>query len=245
MRPFSQALLAAHVHAAPSTCDLAAAPADLDTAYAVQQEVLAALAKELRPTAWKVSPPRAGAAPLASPVPPQGVFASPAVIRPPESGLLGIECEIAFRFLSTPAQGAGREELARITEAVVLIELCATRFADFDTAPPLARLADFQSHAAFVVGTGIRDWSGLDFAAQPVSLYVHGRSVMETYGSHPTRDLAAMLAWGVDHCAARGMPLQAGDVVTTGSWTGVTPLHPGEEAVARFAGIGEARLALD
>jgi 2-keto-4-pentenoate hydratase len=244
MRPFSQALLAAHIHAAPSTCDLAAAPTDVETAYAIQQEVLAALAQE-RPIAWKVSPPRAGAAPHASPVPPQGVFASPAVIRPPESGLLGIECEIAFRFLSAPASGAAREELAAITEAVVLIELCATRFADFDAAPPLARLADFQSHAAFVVGTGIRDWSDLDFAGQPVSLHVRGRSVMETYGSHPTRDLAAMLAWGVGHCTARGMPLQAGDVVTTGSWTGVTPLHPGEEAVARFAGIGEARLALD
>ena len=36
----------------------------------------------------------------------------------------------------------------------------------------------------------------------------------------------------------------AGDVVTTGTWTGMTPVTFGDEVVARFAGIGEAALRI-
>ena len=53
-----------------------------------------------------------------------------------------------------------------------------------------------------------------------------------------------MVAWAVRHCARRGMPLQAGDVVPTGTWTGLTVVRPGEAVTAVFEGIGEARLRL-
>jgi 2-keto-4-pentenoate hydratase len=53
-----------------------------------------------------------------------------------------------------------------------------------------------------------------------------------------------MVEWAAKHCSARGMPLAAGDVVTTGTWTGMTPVSPGDDVVARFDGIGEARLRL-
>jgi 2-keto-4-pentenoate hydratase/2-oxohepta-3-ene-1,7-dioic acid hydratase in catechol pathway len=40
------------------------------------------------------------------------------------------------------------------------------------------------------------------------------------------------------------MPLAAGDIVTTGTWTGLTSIAAGDEALARFEGIGESRLRL-
>ena len=40
------------------------------------------------------------------------------------------------------------------------------------------------------------------------------------------------------------MPLEAGDVVTTGTWTGLTAVMPMEDIVAVFPGVGEARLRL-
>jgi 2-keto-4-pentenoate hydratase len=133
---------------------------------------------------------------------------------------------------------------AAVEEVVPLIELCETRFADFARAGALAKLADFQCHGAFVVGSGTRAFDR-DFATQRVDVTLEGRTGVSAIGSHPTGSLWEMVAWAVEHCASRGMPLQAGDLVTTGSWTGVMPLAPGEEVVVRFEGIGEARLALD
>jgi len=212
----------------------ALAPSGIEGAYRVQDAVLRALDGNRRPTAWKVSPARPKAEPLASPVPATGVHDSPARMPPAGGVSLGIEAEIAFR-LGT--HGA-------IEAVCVLIELCATRYSNWNAADPLSRLADFQSHGAFIVGSGIPDWRQLDFHAQAVELRVEGAIVKHGIGTHPTGDLVAMLAWASQHCEGRGWPLAVGDIVTMGSWTGITALAPGQEAVARFPGIGEARLAL-
>jgi 2-keto-4-pentenoate hydratase len=45
------------------------------------------------------------------------------------------------------------------------------------------------------------------------------------------------------HVADRG-GLREGDVVTTGSWVGIVPVQLGDDVVARFTGIGEARVRL-
>ena len=43
--------------------------------------------------------------------------------------------------------------------------------------------------------------------------------------------------------AERGLGLHAGDVITTGAWTGLEIAKPGDEVTARFPGIGEATRA--
>lgn len=222
-------------------------PSNVLEAYAVQERVLHELSAGRRATAWKVSPVSDGADPVASPVPPQGVHASPATISADERILLGVECEIAFRFGRAPRADFASFDLGLdgVEEALVLIELCETRLADWAEAPALWRVADFQSHGAFVLGSGTRDWRSLDYARQEAQLRVNGRPVARAVGGHPARELPAMVAWAVRHCARRGMPLQAGDVVTTGSWTGLTAVMPVEEIVAAFPGIGEARLRLE
>jgi 2-keto-4-pentenoate hydratase len=240
---FADALLEAH--RAGHTCTVAAgiAPRSVAEAYRVQQRVLERLAYGARPQAWKVSPAPAGGEILASPVPPR-LERSPAAISAGTRTILGIEAEVAFRFAATPPGAASVADVrAAVGEMVALIELCETRLTGWQQSPALAKLADFQSHGAFVVGSGTRDLDR-DFAAQRVELQIEGRTAARAAGSHPTGRLWEMVAWAVSHCAGRGMPLQAGDIVTTGSWTGLVPIAPGEEAVARFAGIGEARLAL-
>jgi 2-keto-4-pentenoate hydratase len=41
------------------------------------------------------------------------------------------------------------------------------------------------------------------------------------------------------------MPLAAGDIVTTGSWSGLTAVQPVEDLVAVFPGVGEAHMRLE
>ena len=218
-------------------------PATVGEAYRVQREVLDRLSFGARPVAWKVSPAAPGREMLASPVASR-LERSPATIAAGTRAILGLEAEVAFRFASTPPPDPTLADVrAAVDEMFVLIELCETRLADWSGAAPLAKLADFQSHGAFVVGSGTRELSR-DFATQRFELDVGGRSGVGGVGTHPSGRLWEMLAWTVQHCAARGLALQAGDVVTTGSWNGLTPVARGEEAVARFAGIGEARLTL-
>lgn len=207
-------------------------PADLEEVYRVQDLVLRALAGAARPGAWKAIPPRPGSAPAASPVPPAQVLSSPARL-PAGRELLGVEAEIAFRL------GADLEP----EEALVAIELCETRLAGWESAPLLWKIADFQSNAALVVGTGTHAWRDIDFSAQRVELIVNGSLVGEAVGAHPAKDPSRLLPWMIGHCARRG-GLRAGDIVTTGSWLGIVKVNPGEAVVARFPGIGEARLRL-
>ena len=79
---------------------------------------------------------------------------------------------------------------------------------------------------------------------QSVELTVNGKSVVSRTGSHPSGNPFALAEWAAAHCVARGMPLAAGDIVTTGTWTGLTPVAPGDDVVARFAGIGESTLRM-
>ena len=204
------------------------APASLDEAYRVQDLVL----KRARPGAWKAIPPRPGSAPAASPVPAACVLRSPASMPAPRM-LLGVEAEIAFRL------GAGLEP----QEALAAIELCETRLSGWDSAPALWKLADFQSNAALIVGSGTASWKGIDFGAQQVEVVVNGARAAGAVGGHPAGDPSRLLPWLREHCAGRG-GLRPGDIVTTGSWVGIVKVAPGDEIEARFAGIGACRLRL-
>jgi 2-keto-4-pentenoate hydratase len=207
-------------------------PADLEEMYRVQDLVLQAIANGERPGAWKAIPPRPGTEAAATPVPAGHVVASPAKLAAGRQ-LLGVEAEIAFRL----------DRHLQPEEALVLIELCETRLADWGSASSLWKLADFQSNAALVIGTGTRAWRKIDFSAQAVELLVNGRQVKRGVGTHPAKDPSKLLPWIVSHCASRG-GLQAGDIIATGSWIGIVEVQPGDEVVARFPGIGEAQLGL-
>jgi 2-keto-4-pentenoate hydratase len=208
-------------------------PADLQEVYRVQDLVLRELAGNARPGAWKAIPPRPGTEPAASPVPPRRVFSSPARLRA-ERELLGVEAEIAFRL------GADLEP----EEALVAIELCETRLARWDSAPLLWKIADFQSNAALVLGSGTRGWRAIDFSTQRFELAVNGKARKNGQGGHPAGNPSQLLPWLVGHCTQRG-GLRTGDIVTTGSWVGIVPVTPGDDVVVRFPGIGEARLNLE
>ena len=242
IRGLSERLLEAHTQGNPFAVETPHFLESADEAYWVQEVVLRGLDAR-RPIAWKVSPPKAGAPSFGSPTPLAGLRVSPAQFEGDRNRILGVEAEVAFRFGEAPAKTGKRTDIERaVEEAFVLIEFCESRFANWDQAPSLCRIADFQSHGGFALGSGTREWRAIDFARQPVELWINGARVAQQRGSHPSGDPFALVAWAATHCAERGMPLAAGDIVTTGTWTGLTPVNPGDEVVARFEGIGAATL---
>ena len=52
----------------------------------------------------------------------------------------------------------------------------------------------------------------------------------------------SLLPWFVRHVEARGARVQAGDLVTLGTWTGLLFAAPGERIDAQFDGVGAARV---
>ena len=219
-------LIDARAGGAPVDARADNAPAD---PYAVQEAVMQVLAKGRRATLWKAIPPRGGV-PFASPVPAPFVLDSPARVATGHA-FLGVEAEVAFRL----------DAALQPVEALVLIEACATRLADWERAPAAWKLADFQSNSACVLGSGTRRSVG--WAAQRAEVLINGEVAASAVGSHPSRDPSTLLPWLVEHVRSRG-GLQAGDVVTTGAWTGIVPAAAGDDVVVRFPGIGEARVTL-
>ncbi|HEV8096826.1 MAG TPA: fumarylacetoacetate hydrolase family protein [Burkholderiales bacterium] len=217
-----------------------------EDAYRLQDAVFAQLWPGKPPAAWKVGSPGEGVEPTGAPI--ASVHASPARLASAGRSMIGIEAEIAFRVGRDVAMSKDpptqSDLAASVIEALVTIEICDTRLADWKNASPLWKLADFQSNSALVTGSGTRAWREIDFAVQAVELRIGARTIAAR-GAHPWGDPFRLLPWAAAHCVRRSSPLRAGDLVTTGSWTGMEFAQPGEEIVARFPGIGEARVRFD
>jgi len=217
-------------------------------AYRVQDKVFARLWPGAHPAAWKAGGPSDRVEPTAAPIAQELVLKKPARVSAKALGMVGVEGEVAFRVakdLPPRGQAYGEEEIAAaIAEAVVTIEVCASRLAKWKAAPGGWQLADFQNHGALVVGSGKKDWRRIDFRRQPMEIRI-GSRVAKATGAHSWGDPFRLMPWIVSHCARRSGGLRKGDIVTTGAWTGLEAAKAGDEVVATFPGIGEARLRID
>lgn len=235
----ARALLAARAGAAPAPLPLD----NRDTAYAVQELTLATLGPH---NAWKVGAKSPEAEPTAAPLPASGVLSSGAVFTEPAWKLRGVELELAVRLSRdvAPEDFDTDDGLARCIDAAIpAIEEVETRLPDLKGSTPFAQLADLQSHGALVLGEP-RPWpaGGVDLAALEARLWFDGKGVAHTRGGHPVGQLRPLLAWLARHAQARGRPLRAGDVVTTGSLTGMLFAPPGSTVEGELAGIGRVHL---
>lgn len=216
------------------------APVDLQTAYAVQDATLALIGP---PGGWKVGAGSPDAEPGCAPLPMAGVFAAGARLLGPPWQMRGIEVEVALRLgrdLDPGDRLLSAPELVAAVDAVLpAIEVVETRLADWRDSEPLAQLADLQSHGALVLGAPAslpaRD---LDLRHIEAYLAFDGQPVASTYGANRAGDIWRLLAWLARHCALRGQSLRAGQVVTTGSCTGMLFAPEGAHVQAQLKGIG-------
>jgi 2-keto-4-pentenoate hydratase len=227
--------------------ELGAVPATSDDAYDVQDRVARMLGWFASGHArhWKVGAAGPGAAPSATPLPAEGVAASPARFAGRRFHGIGIEAEVAFRFASVPRTGVALEDVVRaVGEIVVTIEIVDARIVDAAGAPAMLKLADAQMHGALVVGTGI-PWRPVDWERQRVVVKRDGVVVHDARGGHALRDPASLLPWFVDHVDARLGGVCAGDLVTAGTWIGILPAAAGDAIDVVFDGIGAASVSFD
>lgn len=198
-------------------------PADRAGAYAIQDATLAAIG----PIAgWKVGAKGPQAEPHCAPLPASGIHASGATLTGPAWRWRCVEVEVAFR-LGRDLDPQGRllpaVELAQAFDAVLpVIEVVESRLAEGHIADPLAQLADLQCHGALVLGSPSTQASAqVNLRTVVASLSFGTTSAAHMHGGNPAQDVWRLLSWLALHCAQRGQPLRAGQIVTTGSCTGL------------------------
>jgi 2-keto-4-pentenoate hydratase len=245
--PFDVALAAQRLVAARAGAPVAAAlvtPPSRDLAYAVQDATLAALGPI---GGWKVGRKSASAEPQCAPLPSAGVLPSGATLRGPSWTLRGIEVEVALRLgrdIVPSGAGVDRDEMLRAIDSVMpAVEVVETRLAERRDSDPLAQLADLQSHGALVLGAPCGfDPSRIDFAVVEARLAFDGQPIADVRGGNPAGDVLRLLEWLALHSARRGHPLRAGDVITTGSCSGMAFAPADARVSAEVVGMGRVEL---
>lgn len=226
-------------------------PANVDEAYRLQGEVQAAMDEPV--CGWKIGATSRSvqeaigtAEPFAGPLYGPRCHGTGAELPVPE-GVLGLECEFAFR-LARPlpprplpyAPEEVVEAVGSVHPAIELVGLClpAEAFRDVRWC-----IADHALDVAFVAGAAIPDWHGLDLPALSVRCVINGKEVAVGNGAAVLGNPVTALTWLANALSRRGRGLLADDWISTGTCTGIQAVRPGDVVEAVFGGTGSVRVA--
>lgn len=173
---------------------------------------------------------------------------SPAKVSAASYHMHGIESEFAFelaRDLKPRKTPLTEEQVARTVAAVYpAIEVVDSRYSEWLEAGAPSLIADNAVNGALVLGPRLKKWKTLDLAKHRVRLSINGEIVGKGSGrlvlGHPLK----ALAWLINDRSERGIVLLAGQIITTGTCTGIHFAKIGDEAVADFGVLGEVRVTV-
>ncbi len=174
---------------------------------------------------------------------------SPASVAIFEGQRASVEGEFAFRFARALPPRPGAYELDEVLDAVEVlvpaIEIVGCRFeGGYDGLGAVRLVADATAHTAFVEGPRNAGWRDIDLPSHPVRLFKNGRLAGEGSGAKALDGPLSVLLWTANHLSRLGEAIEAGEVVTTGTCTGITPVAPGDAVSADFGSLGRVELRL-
>lgn len=134
-----------------------------------------------------------------------------------------------------------------VTEAVASLhpglELAECRFVHDAAFPPLpAILADGAGSGTIVYGPAITDWKTRDIAGQEVTLSSNGRLRRQGTAAAALDHPMVPLTWLANELSRTGVGMKAGQMISTGTLTGMLAPKPGEDYVADFGPLGSVRV---
>ena len=169
-----------------------------------------------------------------------------ATVSLPMAHTPGIESEFAVGLaadLPRRAEPWTKEEVeAAVAWVGPAFEIVGTRLESGLPGAGMLVIADGGANIDFVCGPIDADWRSADLTAHPVTLRINGVEVASGHsGMLVFGDPVSGVAWLANHPELGARSLKAGDVVTTGTCTGITPLSPGDEAEADYGALGVVR----
>lgn len=153
------------------------------------------------------------------------------------------EPEFAFRLakdLPPRTEAYGVDEVLEAVGALHLaIEVPDSRYEDFTAVGAPQLIADNACAHWFVLGPAApAGWRSLDLARHPVTAAFGRGQERQGIGANVLGDPRLALTWLANELSGLGVPLRAGQVVTTGTCMAPLPVAPGDEVVADFGALG-------
>ena len=132
-----------------------------------------------------------------------------------------------------------------VTDAYPAIELVNDYWVDGFALGVAHFVADNGSNGGLVLGEPVDDWRERDLAAAAVTLTVNGDPAAGGSGANVLGHPLNTLVWLANDLSRRGIGLRKGEVVTTGSMTGMTPCAPGATALADYGALGTVQVTFE
>jgi len=246
MTTLVQRLASARLNGGTVTVKPAEAPTDIAAAYAIQSEVASFLGPMSQ--AWKVgSTSKASQAKLGTDqpgsarVPTRYLFASDDEVPVFVDHDVWIEGEFALRLgADLPPRDAeyGIDEVIAAVDGVApAIEVVGCRFADgISKSGRLRVTADGGANVALIIGEVISDWYRFDLPSHPVQLMVNGLEAAVGVGANALGGPVNVMVWLANEQRSKG-GLQRGEIVSTGTCTGLVRAGPGDRLASVFGPI--------
>ena len=134
------------------------------------------------------------------------------------------------------------EVAAAVATIAPAFEMVAARFEGGLKGNGLLAIADFGGNGAIIQGAPVRDWRRFDLAGHQMRLSINGKEAASGSGSALIYgDPIAMVTWLANQPQLASCGLRSGELVMTGTCTGLLPLRAGDRAVADFGALGQVR----
>jgi 2-keto-4-pentenoate hydratase len=231
-----------------SGLDAALVPPDKDTAYRVARLVEEELGWQV--AGWKIAAAKAEMQrELRTDSPIYGRVFAPGVKLSPVTVEHARQCspipEVEFQaWLGADLPPRARPySVEEVTEAVASlhpgIELAECHFVHDDKFPPLSGvLADGAGSGTICHGPAIEDWRTRDIADQEVVLWCNGMARRRGTAADALDHPMVPLTWLANELSRTGIGMKAGQMISTGTLTGMLRPKAGETYVADFGPYG-------
>jgi 2-keto-4-pentenoate hydratase len=139
---------------------------------------------------------------------------------------------------------------AEVAEAVASlhpgIEVAECRFTHDQQFPPLpAILADGAGSGALIYGSAIADWAERNIAEQEVTLYRDGEQCRSGNAKVAIGHPILSLTWLANELSRTGVGLRSGQLISTGTMTGMLRPKQGQSFLADFGPFGEVAVKFE
>jgi len=153
------------------------------------------------------------------------------------------EPEFCFRMgrdlAPRPAPYNVDDVLAAVDTLHPAIEIPDSRFADFASAGEAQLIADNACAHLFVLGAPTTaDWRAMDLVEERPEITLRGQRYVG-HGKNVLGDPRVALAWLANELRGLGIPLRAGEVVTTGTCHPPLPIEAGDHFAVDFGVLGK------
>lgn len=226
-------------------------PLGMAAGYSVQDVAIALDGRAIG--GWKVgkiSPPFDGVDRLVGPIFTDTIVAAARGLEMPVyvAGFAAAEAEYLIQVGTSPEPGKTsytRAEAAALISAVhVGIEVASSPFPGINALGPAVTVSDFGNNNGLVVGAQLSNWRDEGFNDWPVSLSINGEQVGAARAADMLDGPMGAARFLFELMAKRGIVLPPGAWISSGAVTGVHPVKPGDQVIARFGADHEVECTI-